>query len=236
MTKPKYQSIEHDLLNKIQQQIYPKGTLIPTELELADQYCVSRPTVRQAVQSLVDQGYLEKRKKRGTIVRQNKIAQEFTHVIESYNQEMGTKGINPITKVLHVGIEQPSREIQKNLGLKPTDQVFRLVRLRFADKEPNVFVTSYIPATTVQNFLDVDFSQKSLYELMAQNNVAVTHVHRKLETQAADETIADLLNIAVGDPIFYFHTKGYTDSGRVVEYSIAKYRGDTNYFVFDLKR
>lgn len=82
MKIPLHKKIRADLLGKIEAGEYEENQLIPTEMELAEQYQVSRPTVRQAVQSLVNEGYLEKRKKRGTLVKKPKIQQEFTHVID----------------------------------------------------------------------------------------------------------------------------------------------------------
>ncbi len=71
--QPLHQQIENDLRQKIQDGTYPEQQLIPKEIELAQYYQVSRPTVRQAVQTLVDQGFLEKRKRRGTLVKRAKI-------------------------------------------------------------------------------------------------------------------------------------------------------------------
>ncbi len=93
MNIPLHKKIRQDILNKIETNEYSENQLIPTELELAEIYGVSRPTIRQAIQALVNEGYLEKRKRRGTIVRKPKIQQEFTHVIESYDSEMSRKGL-----------------------------------------------------------------------------------------------------------------------------------------------
>ncbi|TNW76325.1 hypothetical protein FIU63_13115 [Enterococcus faecium] len=46
--------------------------------------------------------------------------------------------------------------------------------------------------------------------------------------------ISDLLDVEEGDPMFYFHTQGFSLERLPVEYSISKYRGDINYFVFEL--
>ena len=94
---PKYQVIANDLLNKIQTGFYPQNTIIPPETVLAGKYQVSRPTMRQAISLLVNQGYLERKRKRGTLVKKVKIEQEFTHLIESYSAEMSAKGIYPKT-------------------------------------------------------------------------------------------------------------------------------------------
>ena len=105
---PKYQIIANDLLDKIQTGFYPQNTLIPPETELADSYQVSRPTMRQAISLLVRRGYLERRRKRGTLVKRVKIEQEFTHLIESYSEEMSAKGIYPKTNLLYFNVEKAS--------------------------------------------------------------------------------------------------------------------------------
>ena len=95
-----YLDIKKDLLDKILSGVYPQGSIIPNEYELAEIYKVSRPTIRKAVQILVGEGYLEKRKKRGTIVCDPTIRQEFAQVIQTFDQEVKEKGLTPSTKVL----------------------------------------------------------------------------------------------------------------------------------------
>ena len=95
-----YLDIKKDLLDKILSGVYQQGSIIPNEYELAEIYNVSRPTIRKAVQILVDEGYLEKRKKRGTIVCDPTIRQEFAQVIQTFDQEVKEKGLTPSTKVL----------------------------------------------------------------------------------------------------------------------------------------
>lgn len=234
MRTPKYQVIEKDLKQHILDGTYPAGTIIPKELELAARYGVSRPTVRQAIQNLVEQGLLEKKRKRGTMVRQNKIRQEFTHIIESYNQEMHDKGLTTITKVLNFRTEAATPEVADSLQLKPGDQVFKLVRLRYAGTTPIVLVTTYLPYQPLRDLANLDFTKASLYTELAKREFAITRVRRKLEVQAADETTSALLDVPTASPLFYFHTFGDTTCDRRIEYSIASYRGDTNYFVFDI--
>ena len=67
-TKPSYKSI-YDILKKdILDGIYPTGSLLPTELTLADQYSVSRPTIAKVYNQLQTEGYITKKKGLGTIV------------------------------------------------------------------------------------------------------------------------------------------------------------------------
>ncbi len=232
--QPLHQQIAIDLRRKIQNGTYPEKQLIPKEVDLAQQYQVSRPTIRQAVQTLVDQGFLEKRKHRGTLVKRAKIEQAFTHVISSYNQEIDQTGMQPQTKVLVFKTELANAEVQQQLALPVAAKVYKLVRLRYADHTPLVLVTTYLPQTLLPQLAKLDFSQVSLYASLAQLHQTVVHVRRKLEVLVADETSADLLDTKVGAPLFYFHTQGYTRDEQPIEYSIAKYRGDLNYFRLDI--
>ena len=234
MKYPLHKKIEKDLLEKIKSGEYPLNEIIPTEMELSETYNVSRPTIRQAIQSLVNAGYLEKRRKRGTIVKKPKIEQEFARSIESFDSEIYRKGMFPKTKVLSFTKTNATHAIAKNLELNVGDQVYKLVRLRFAEDQPVVFVTSFIPYDLVPHLDGVDFSQHSLYKTFEQMGHPVCSVRRKLEISNADETLSYLLDISENDPLFLFHTQGFTEKKTPIEYSIAKYRGDINHFIFEV--
>jgi GntR family transcriptional regulator len=234
MSIPKYRVIEDELKRKIEDGTYPMGSLIPKEMELAAQYQVSRPTVRQAVQDLVNQGLLEKKRKRGTMVCQTKIAQEFTHVIKSYDAEMQEKGLRTATRVLDFHQERADAAIAEQLEIAEDAPVYKLVRLRFAAEEPVVLVTTYIPATPVPKLASVDFTSASLYDYLGKHGLTITRVRRRLEVTAATKQTSELLQVQHGAPLFYFHTYGYTKTNQLLEYSIAEYRGDLNSFEFEI--
>ena len=194
----------------------------------------SRPTIRKAVQILVDEGYLEKRKKRGTIVCDPTIRQEFAQVIQTFDKEVKEKGLTPSTKVLTFKQEKAEEEVRQKLNLKETEKVYKLVRLRYVDDQPNVLVTTYVPCRLFEHLSEVDFEKESLYQTFHKEGRDITSIQRKLDVILADETCADLLDVKNGDPLFYFHSTGYDESHTAIEYSIAKYRGDRNSFVFQL--
>lgn len=234
MTIPLHKKIEQDILEKIESGVYLENETIPTEFALAKMYGVSRPTVRQAIQTLADEGFLEKRKKRGTIVTKPKIQQEFTRVIESFDSEMNRKGIVPKTKVIAFKKDVANEEIATNLNIKEEDSVYKLIRLRYAGENPTVLVTSYIPEFMFPELGAIDFSTALLYETFKQMHHPIRFVKRKLDVLLADETTGDLLDVNEGAPLFYFHTQGFTNNKIPIEYSISKYRGDTNTFIIEI--
>lgn len=236
MPSPKYLEIQNLLLQRIKNGDYQEGQLIPKEVDLAEQLNVSRPTVRHAIRNLVQAGYLERRKKRGTIVTQTKIKQQFTHVIESYNTEIQNNGLVAKTQVLNFSTEKASDEVAEALTINPNTEVYKLVRLRSADNKPVVFVVTYLPIAQLSDLQKIDFTHHSLYSELAKAGLEITHVSRKIEVHPATEEEAQLLETDIKAPIFYFHTIGFTKDHRALEYSIASYRGDLNYFMVEIDK
>ena len=217
MTEAKYKKIEAILKQRIIDQTYPLNSLLPKEIELAAEFNTSRPTINHAIHNLVQQGFLEQRKRLGTIVKRNKITQEFTHVIQSYNQEMDNKGLKAITKVISFDKINPTSEIQSALNLSTSDSVFKLVRLRYVDTVPIVEVTTYIPTKLVPDLNKIDFSQAPLSDELRKRNLPVTHVTRKLEVKKASSAISKTLKIKKNDPVLNFHSYGDTKKDQKIE-------------------
>lgn len=231
-----YDQIKDDLLSKIKDGTYPEGQTIPSELELAEMYGVSRPTIRQALQILVRDGYLEKRRRRGTVVTKPKVSQSFTMSISSFEDAMRLAGRLPKTKVLMFKRERANAEVEKRLELARGQDVFKLVRLRYADDLPNVFVESYIPCTLYPGLDSFDFNESSLYAAMDTCGNPVMTARRRLEVIKADGAAAALLDVEAGDPLLLFHTVARDANGTAVEYSVATYRGESNSFELNVSR
>lgn len=229
-----HEVIREDILEKILNKTYKLGEKIPNEIDIASDYGVSRPTVRQAIQSLVNEGYLERIKRRGTFIRERKINQEFTHQIRSYADEIQRKGLLPATKIISFTVEQANAEVATQLELSENDKVYKLTRLRFAGKQPVVLVSTYLPFDLLDTLIDVDFTTISLYSKLTELGFPVVSIHRKLEVIKSDELSSSLLNISSNEPLFYFHSTGYSNNSKPVEYSISWYRGDLNSFEFKI--
>lgn len=235
MKKALHEVIREDILEKILNETYKLGDKIPNEVDIAEVYSVSRPTVRQAIQTLVNDGYLERIKRRGTFVRDRKITQEFTHQITSYDDEIHRKGLIPQTKIISFTVEQANEEVATHLNLDINDDVYKLTRLRYAGKHPVVLVTTYLPVKYLDNLLEIDFTTVSLYSKLTEMGFPIVSINRKLEVIKADDLSSTLLNVNNNEPLFYFHSTGFSNDSTPLEYSISWYRGDLNSFVFNVE-
>lgn len=233
---PLYYQLRLLLLKEIEAGTYAENIPLPTEVELAKKFNISRPTVRQAIGSLAKEGRLTRIKGQGTFVIYPKIKQEFIHEIDSYNSEMIKKGILPTTKVLSFQCIKSTDEISKALALSQGSEVFELSRLRFADQEPIVLSTTYLPQQIFPDLLQKDFTKESLYQVLEKAHISIKKVTRLLEVQLPSKDECELLKIKSPIPLFYFRSTSYIANGTPIEYSIAKYRGDKNKFIIELDK
>ncbi len=234
---PLYYQLKTILLEYIKEQHPDMETPIPAEVEISENFGISRPTVRQAINELVVEGYLYRIKAKGTFISKPKINQDFLLVLDSFNKEMLKKGLNPSTKVIDMKTVESDEKVSKALKLQIGSRVIELSRLRFANEEPIVFVTTYLPHALCQSILEKNLEADSLYELLEKEcRLVISRAERSLESTLAGEFEANLLQIEKGAPIQYFESVAYLSNGTPVEYSLAKYRGDRNKFTFELKR
>lgn len=228
-----YIKIRDELIRLIEDHVYRVGDTLPSDEELAETFGVSRPTVSRAIQMLVDEGRLEKRPYRGTTVCPPKIEQGFTAVLRSFDTEMRSSGRIPCTRVLIAHVARASGEVALKMEIERGSDIFKLVRLRYADDRPNVLVTSYIPFDLYPTIVSVDFTCDSLYDFFESCGKPVTQAHRRLDLLRADRAFASVLDVAEFDPLYRFSSVVRTQTDRVAEYAVAVYRGDSNAFEFD---
>ncbi len=234
---PFYYQLKELLLVFIQQE--EPYTVIPTETQLCEHFCISRSTVRQALGELTSEGYLERHKGKGTMILPQKIKQEFLEVLESFNDEMQEKGLTPHTKVFTLELVIPPPDVAISLQVPQGEKVVHLKRLRSIDNEPIVLVSTYLPthAYPFGGLLDDDLEKDSLYHLMrTKYGVEIESSRRVLEIRLAQESDAKLLQIAPLNPVHYIETTSFDEKGVPIEFSKARYRGDKNSFVIEIRK
>ncbi|MDF2543893.1 MAG: transcriptional regulator, GntR family [Herbinix sp.] len=235
-----YDQIIHDIYIKIQDKTLMPGDMLPTELELCKQYNVSRPTVRTAMIKLVNDGHLTRVKGKGTFVTSPKLMQESTQFIESYNEEMISKGLTPLTVVLELKTCPCPEHVYTKLNIPLGTKLIKLQRLRYArpnnEEKPVVLTTVYVPYELAPFLLDYDFEAFSLYNVLERNGIFISNVVRELEIKTLYGKTANLLMVKEGSPAHFISSVGYNSKGTAIEYSESYYPGNLNKFVIKISR
>lgn len=234
---PLYYQLKEVLLEYIKNYHEDLEEPIPTEMELSNQFNISRPTVRQAINELAVEGYLTRVKGKGTFILKPRITQKFLLALDSFNDEMRQKGLTPSTKLLSGKVVPSNERVSNALGVKSGTDVVELRRLRFADGEPIVVVVTYIAQEKCSGLLAKDLEGRSLYEILESDyGLTIYSATRNLEAIAAGSYEAHLLEIEKGDPVHFSESIVYLMDGSPIEYSLAKYRGDRNSFTVKYTR
>jgi len=224
---PLYYQIRQLILNEIQNGTYPPGSMLPTENDICDAFGLSRTTVRQAINDLAKEGWLYRVKSKGTFVSRPKINQDFINKVESFDDQITRLGMIPSTELISVSVETPTKDVAEVLNITGKTPVIRILRKRYADKDPIVLVESFLPYDKCRFVMDHDLNSERLYTILsASPKTEVRYVERRIEAISATEEIAKLLEMKKGSPILYAVSTGYSCFNEPIEHSIAHYCGN----------
>jgi len=193
---------------------WPVNEKIASERDLCEQFVVSRPTVRSAIDALVDEGLLRREKGRGNFVAQPKIEEALLQTPFGFSDSMHAQGIPFTTEVLDMGLQPASVSVAAELRLAEGAPVIVLNRLRRIMGEPILTVISWLPAELFPHLEQEDFTRVSLYDVLRNRyGMMMARARRYMEAVAASREEADRLALRVGAPLMLITSTTYSDDG-----------------------
>ena len=234
--KPLHLQAEEAIKKLIFQPEYQGGKLLPKEVEFARELGISRNTLRQAINKLVFEGLLCRRKGYGTWVSGKTITGGVKNWL-SFSQEMEQLGIKIKNYELHVSSEDPDEHARRFFGLEesPATQCLKLERVRGRIEYPFVIFISYFnPKFPIES--DDNFAMP-LYELLESKYGIVVHTSvEEISARMAGRQVAGKLNISENDPILVRRRFVSDVNGVPVEYNIGYYRADSFTYTITAER
>ncbi|PSL02755.1 DNA-binding GntR family transcriptional regulator [Haloactinopolyspora alba] len=226
---PLYFQVAQHLEQLIESGAYPPGTRLDNEIDLADQLGLSRPTMRRAIEYLVDRGLLVRKRGVGTQVVQPKVRRPVE--LSSLYDDLRDSGKQPRTDVLSFEVQEPSEVVAQALGLDDSAEVYVIRRLRYAADDPLSIMTNYVPTTLID--LDADVLRRSgLYEVIRTAGITLKIATQSIGGRAARAPEARLLAEKPGAPLLTMTRVAYDEAGRAVEYGSHVYRASL--YTFEL--
>lgn len=235
---PLHVQAESLLRRMIESQEYQRGKFLPNEVELSKQLKISRNTLRQAINDLVSEGLLTRKKGVGTKIAQKGVVSRVQNWL-SFSQEMKKLGIEVRNYELFVAFSNPKEaEIRNFFGIAERDNTTEcmvLKRLRGNKDYPFVYFISYfnpsIPFTGTENFSD------PLYEILEKKyKVIVKESREEIRAGLAGSKLAEKLRINEHDPILIRKRFVYDRQGMPIEYNIGYYRADSFTYTIEATR
>ncbi len=224
MEIPTYIKIHDAIKKEIDMERWQIGQRLPSERDLAEQYAVSRMTLRQAVTLLVDEGILERRVGSGTYVASHRV-QEKMRGTTSFTEIVSSQGKTPSSKVISYQRKIANDTEIKRLQLKPTDYVIRMERVRYADNVPLVFEVASIPERLIKSFAREEITEH-FFQTLTDNGYAIGKSQQTIYAKSASERVANYLGIEKGHAVLALTQVSYFTDGCPFEYVHSQYVGD----------
>ncbi len=211
------------------------GEAIPSERQLSANLGVSRLTVRAALDNLVREGYLVRRRGAGTFVSEPKIAQELT--MTSFTEDMQRRGMRPESRTLDLRVVPAGARLGRLLHVSPSERIAVAKRLRLADEETMAIETLHVRDALVPGLSARELEERSFYELLSERyGVDIVGGIQTIEPTVTNEEESEALGVPLHSPAFLFERVTRAESGEIVEYVRSIYRGDRYRLVTELNR
>ncbi len=234
---PYYVQVKDAIREQIDSGAWPREEQIPTEAELCDLFQVSRTVIRQALQDLIHEGLIVRRKGKGSFVAPAKISERLVQKLTGFYHDMVDQGYVPVTKVLRQQIIPCPPQLAGRLTIEVGAPVVEIERLRFVQDIPIMVVTSFLPHRLCPGLEQDDLANQSLYDLLEKKyGLYIARGRRVIQAIQAPELEASRLDIPVGSPLFLLDSISYLADGTPVEYYYAFHRGDRSQFEVELIR
>ena len=209
------------------------GEAIPSERQLSSDLGVSRLTVRAALDDLVREGYLVRRRGSGTFVSEPKIAQELT--LTSFTDDMKRRGMRPASRTLELKVVPAGARLGRFLHVSPSERIMVAKRLRLADRETMAIETLHVREALVPGLSPRDLEGQSFYELLRDRyGIAIVGGVQTIEPTVTNEDESAALGVPLHSPAFLFERFSRNGDDQVVEFVQSIYRGDRYRIVTDL--
>jgi len=229
---PLYFQIAENLKRAIEDGMLKPGERLDNELDLTERLGVSRPTVRQAVQRLVEQGLVVRRRGLGTVVVVPRILRSVA--LTSLYDDLSANRRHPSTTVLAASEIEADDELASVLALPVGAMVLSVERLRLADGTPLAIMRNHLPAGLLKGRSEDAFERTGLYELLRSQGVELHAGQQIIGARRATAREAKLLQAPRTATVLTMTRTTFDSAGRPVEHGSHAYLADRYSFKMTL--
>ncbi len=209
---PKHRVVYENIRKNIEENIYPGGSLLPSENEMCRLFGVTRPTVRQALARLENDGFIKRHQGKGSVV-------------QNIHHRLGILSIKGVSQILGSRGSLTTRMIKKpSVGMWPENFMYglteeekavgciRMERLRLLDNEPVIYDIVHLVNIDLSRFCQKKYENRSLFSTLKNDyGINVIDGQQNIRAKNATEEIAGLLQVPTGKAILHLEVAHYTN-------------------------
>jgi len=228
---PLYYQVAQRLEELIESGEMPPGYRLENEIALADQLGLSRPTMRQAIQHLVDKGLLVRKRGVGTQVVHARVRRQVE--LSSLFDDLDRAHRQPSTEVLGFEVVEAPDDVAVALRLPAGSEVLAIERLRYAQDEPLALMRNFLPVG-IADLTREALRERGLYQSLRDAGVQLRVADQTISARKATAAEARLLHESRGAPLLTMSRIAYDHANRAVEYGNHVYRASRYSFELTL--
>lgn len=230
---PVYFQIKNLIKKRISEGTYPSGTKIPSEHELSQEFGVNRQTVRHALTLLVQEGYLNRFRKRGTFVSTR--VKDFEGLeLRGLFDDLFSHVAKFKAKKVRISEQTPSEPVADLFQLdRHTEKVKVIKRVRFLGENPAAYTINFLPLGIGNRISKEELYRMPLLQIFREKlKIPFGEAFQTIEASIADNEVAQALKISPGAQVLLMQRTFFTKSGKPFDFVQTFYRGDRfRYFV-----
>ena len=225
---PLYEQLKLILRDQILLGELAPGMLLPTELQLCQEYDISRITVRNALSELEQSGLIERIQGRGSIVKSKTIRQSSS-VVQGFTKSMASQGERPYSELLGKKIIVANPALENHFHLPPNGNYmfWHFRRLRYFNNEPVVIMNHYVRKELGDKMLEYDLGNVSYYSLYEKIlNQPLYNSDGLITAVQASPEVASVLKVKIGTALIWYRGIAYLKGNITVEVNYSLFVGD----------
>jgi GntR family transcriptional regulator len=233
--KPMFEQLKNVVLQMIAEGKYKPGDILPSERELAEIYGVSRVTVRQALNVLVQDNVVFKKQGKGTFVSTKRIERKLDGLL-GFVEEFVVSGMQCEVSVLKQKYVAAPADVIEVLRLPKNSEIFLLVRSISVEGHILGVDYTYLPSGVAYQFDKIDFRKAIVYRLLEKNGYKLISAEQTISAEIPDSQDCSLLSVTQKTPMLVIRRTVYVEMDLPISYSKALYRGDSYRYSLTLSR
>lgn len=226
MSQPIYKIIENHVKQLINSGNLTQGDLIPSENQLCEEFEVTRMTVRSALNNLVKEGYITRRRGIGSVVLGTNIYDNIS-AVSGFTQEMNSKGFEVSSILKSLDIIAADEELANKLNINIGESIWEIKRVRLANGKRISYMITYMPVKLFPK-ITKEQCKGSLYKFVEEssgNKIAISE--REVEAVLSNEELESIFNLEKTEPLLYIKQVCRLANSETFEYSHTYHHGYT---------
>lgn len=226
----KYIQIYRDLVKKIEQGVWPRTSLLPSENDLTEMYGTSRETIRKALNLLSNNGYIQKVRGKGSIVINVHRLSFPVSGIASFKELAQKLGLKSKTIIHELGYID-STKIQNHLQVNKNEKIWHVTRIREISGEKVILDKDFFNETFVP-LLSKSICEDSIYQYI-ENHLELTigYAVKEIVVEEVTDEDRELLDLQQFKHLVVIRSLVYLEDSSLFQYTESRHRPDKFRFV-----